>query len=584
MTSRTSCFNPALFRKNLTRFAPMWGIFLGLLLVTGPLSLITSLANGHYYTAEIAIGSRYASAEAFLNNYPNITCIFSFVYALLCGAACFEYLHKARSAYMMHAFPMTRNCHFFTNVLSGLCFALVPYFAADLLMLLIVSIYGIGSLAGQILLLLVKTTLQYFCFFGIAVFCMHLTGNTIIGILSYFAASFIGWALPALITNTIVQPLFYGFAEPAFSFTALSPVIKLMETGSTLKSAWIYVYAALGIGLLIAAWLHYRVRHMERAGDAMVYGWAKVVFLVLFTAMVGLLIALASYMILSGGISPADNTLLFTICLLIGLFVAYFGGQMMLGRTTRVFRGKHFWLGYAAFAAAAILGIVCLRTDVLGLQRKVPTAEQIEYVEMSTQNQGGYMAYTASDSDTIRISDAEGLALVTQMHKAAIDERGREPSRDYWDVEVDGQWVSFNLVYHLKNGSTMTRAYNVFSKTVYQNGKTLYSDPARAKKYYEGVIPQHFAEVSITDMEGNGYEIDRPDLLREAILADAAAGRLPIINCFTEGTDSDELEVTLWTSAKSERPIVFLINTNATQTMALLEKVEWTEPEVDAKR
>ena len=42
MTSRTSFFNPALFRKNLTRFSPLWAIFLGMLLVTGPLSMLSN--------------------------------------------------------------------------------------------------------------------------------------------------------------------------------------------------------------------------------------------------------------------------------------------------------------------------------------------------------------------------------------------------------------------------------------------------------------------------------------------------------------------------------------------------------------
>ncbi len=576
MTSRTSFFNPALFRKNLTRFSPLWAIFLGMLLVAGPLSLLSNSFS--YEGPNINLAEQ---TKSFLEYQTGFGCIAGMLFALFSAGACFDYLHKTRSAYMMHAFPMTRDCHFVTNAFSGLCFAIVPYMITALCNVLVLSLTGMDKFVGAALLVLVKWILQYLCFYGMAVFCMHLTGNTIIGLLSYIAMSFIGWALPSLITYAIVKPLFYGFAEPAVSFTFLSPVIRLMETGSSLKSAWIYVYAVLGAALLIAAWLHYRVRHMERAGDAMVYGWAKVVFLVLFTLMIGLLLSLASFVILSGGSNIGDSVILYALCLLIGLFVGYFGAQMMLGRTIRVFRGKRFWLGYAAFAAAAVLAIVCLKADVLGLQSLIPEEKEIEYVKVSSRFVESGISYEYLGDDEIKVSGADGLALVRQIHQAALDDRDNRP-KDEFSPSDDGQWCTINLVYHLKGGKTMSRAYNVYSNKLYECGKKLFSDPALAQQFYSRIIPKSVSDVILwTVSTGDSYETSQPGKVREAILADAAAGRLPIINDYTYEIDTDLLDVYVYEDRLPETTTMFRISTKAEQTLALFEKVEGIDGEAE---
>ena len=40
MQSRTSCFNKTIFKKNITHFWPIWGIYLVFLLYALPLTLL----------------------------------------------------------------------------------------------------------------------------------------------------------------------------------------------------------------------------------------------------------------------------------------------------------------------------------------------------------------------------------------------------------------------------------------------------------------------------------------------------------------------------------------------------------------
>ena len=148
-----------------------------MLLVSGPLALVSNNV-GYDGPRDFLV----EQTKSFLDFQVSFGCIAGMIFALLCATACFDYLHKARSAYMMHSFPMTRDCHFVTNVVSGLCFAIVPYAVTTGLNILVLCLTGLDELAGGALLVLAKWVLQYPCFFGLAVFCMHLTGNTIIGI------------------------------------------------------------------------------------------------------------------------------------------------------------------------------------------------------------------------------------------------------------------------------------------------------------------------------------------------------------------------------------------------------------------
>lgn len=45
MQSGTSCFNKTIFKKNITHFWPIWGIYLVFLLYALPLTLLLSTEN-----------------------------------------------------------------------------------------------------------------------------------------------------------------------------------------------------------------------------------------------------------------------------------------------------------------------------------------------------------------------------------------------------------------------------------------------------------------------------------------------------------------------------------------------------------
>ena len=126
MQSGTSCFNKTIFKKNITHFWPIWGIYLVFLLYALPLTLLLSTENP-------GTGAKAAKqiAEDNLARYTTclggaLTPMFVFVAATVCAMTVFFYLYQNRSANMIHALPVSRKELYVTNVVSGFLFLIVP--------------------------------------------------------------------------------------------------------------------------------------------------------------------------------------------------------------------------------------------------------------------------------------------------------------------------------------------------------------------------------------------------------------------------------------------------------------------------
>ena len=123
MQSKTSFFNGTLFRKNLTRFWPLWGgaSFLGSLF---PLAMLLQLVRDRGY---FLAGDPLEFANAYYNVVAYAVPILSLLYAILCAMTVWSYLYNARSVGLMHTLPITRRGLFVTNFLSGMAMMVLPY-------------------------------------------------------------------------------------------------------------------------------------------------------------------------------------------------------------------------------------------------------------------------------------------------------------------------------------------------------------------------------------------------------------------------------------------------------------------------
>ena len=278
-------FYPALWKKNMARFWPIWAVYALGWLVGLPLNLIlngqtTSTMNGMSYVRYFAVDTVRQLAT-----FPTVATTLCF--AILAAMAVFSYLYNSRSVAFFHALPLRREDLFLTNYLSGLSFLVLPAAGVFLLTLLAELALGVLDLRGLLVWLLVQVLLSFF-FFSFAVFCAMFTGHILA--LPAFYGILNGLAVGLLyLVNQVLASFVYGYVDVGRLTELcdwLSPFFRL-NNALNVETAWsvegagadritmiqfhgmgtVFVYALAGAVLTAAALALYRRRQLEGAGD-----------------------------------------------------------------------------------------------------------------------------------------------------------------------------------------------------------------------------------------------------------------------------------------------------------------------------
>lgn len=517
MTSKTSFCNPALLRKNLTRCWPLWTFYTVALLLTVflPLNALRAL-NAYTDSAALAGPSRITQYYLSAGLWTQLS------YAILSAGFCFGYLNKTRSAYMLHAFPVTRGVLFRTNLVSGLLFSLAPWLVLTLLnALVLLPAYGWAALAA-----LAKgyavVTLEYLFLFGLAVLCMHTAGKLVNAVLRYCILNFAAVLLTFLL-ELLLEPLLYGCTLTLGFAEYLSPVVLLTERvlfggDATERMIWLYLGAiALGGVLMLAlAWLLYRKRQLENCGEAVAFPFLRPVFKYALALAGALCIGLLAAGVTYGTVYLNRRILPTLIFLLLGGFFGYFGAEMMLKRSARVFRGRA-WLGFGCFALAVVLGLSAVRFDVFGVVRRVPETEEIASLEYAEDYYSGSITLTSpEDIDAMR--EIHG-ALIAAFEAGAVDSTRPYAQR-------------LRLTYRLRDGSTLERTYNFsgydIDSAARQQLQALSSRPDLNTAYFAGLHIENSAAVMLSgkEIDSRALNTDEIRALSEVIVRDAQEGNL----------------------------------------------------------
>ncbi len=504
MKSKTLSCERSVILKDITRFAPLWGVYL----IGGLLVFLTALQDNSYDEAAYSIACTIGPFA-----------VINMIYAALCAQLLFGDLFNARLCNALHAMPMRRESWFLSHAVSGLLFSLVPHLiAAPFLM-----IYC-GQLSFVVLIWLLGMTMEFVFFYGLAILSVFCTGNrfamiAVYGILNF--ASMIAWWF----TETLFSPLMYGIVISEDIFAWLCPVAELanhsghdaedfviMNRITTKRPSWRYqglgaawgyliVLTVLGLVFMGLALLMYRRRALETAGDFVAVKALKPIFCVIVTLCAGCVFALF------GEMSSSDRAIEI-LSLLIGLTVGFFAAQMMLQRNVKVFRGKTFLrLGILLLVMVVSLAVVGL--DPFGVISWVPEADDVAFVEIDNS----YRIYSGSNQ-YLRLEDPEQVQAFIQVHEEILEER-QEFGRSY------------TIRYTMMNGREVIRQYALDdSSTAYRMLKKLYQDSAS----YMGYNDWEAYKTTVSKVEFDGINVtrylEREDIekLAECIRADVEAG------------------------------------------------------------
>ena len=479
MQSRTSFFNGTLFRKNLTRFWPLWGLasFVGALF---PLALLLQLMrreNFYMWNDPLSFTEMYYNVAAYA--VP----VVSLLYAVLCAMMVWSYLYNSRSVGLAHTLPIRREGLFFTNFLSGMAMMLIPYVVIGALCVLVSAVGGCFDLKGLAVTILTVLGLSFF-YFASATLVAFITGNVFALPAVYFLLHFLAVLLDWLV-STFAQGFLFGLSGGYTGVVEwLSPTVYLENqvwvnstyetittqtsltgaysetnrlTAVSLENFWLIgVYALVGVVLLVLAWLLYRRRRSESAGDVVAVGWMKPVFRFGTAALAALLGGIALYELFWRNFQDGRyyDVIPMLVCMLAAGAIGYYAASMLLAKSLKVFRGS--WKGMALVAVGCVVLCCVLHFDLLGVEDRVPEAGQVEKVQLYTAD-NNYTFYPEEDADL--------LEQVRAVHQAIVADKdfildGNE--RRLWALDTgDIEYVSFDVTYQLTNGLKVERNYGL---------------------------------------------------------------------------------------------------------------------------
>ena len=588
MRSKTSCFNGTLFRKNLSRYWPLWGLasFGGAMF---PLAMLLELLHDGF-----RFWSHLETRQAYYTVLSYGVPVISIVYAILCAMAVWSYLYNARSVGMMHTLPIRREGLFVTNVLSGLTMMAIPYAVTGVLLVLVTMLFG-GFEPMGVLVTVLGVMGESLFFFGLATLCAFIVGNVFMLPALYGLLNFI-----AVLTDFMVNLLAQGFCfglNSSYSGTVewLSPVVYLVQkispnstyetqwvtdrlggqryetsvlTSVTLENGWlIAAYAAAGAALLGLAWLLYRRRRSESAGDVVAVGWMKPVFrygCAAYSAILGgrLLYALLWDSFQSG---RYFTVLPMILCMIAGGAIGYYAASMLLAKTPRVF--KTTWKGMLAVAlgCAALCG--AMKCDLFGVVRRVPAPDSVKLVNVYAAGSNYYL--TPGKDDVL-------IEKVRTLHQTIIDDKDyimstAEGRSVYMETEEDSYTIgapatesvstsvssfantSVRFTYMLNSGLKVERRYNLYLTQNRMDQEDTYdhlldqlinSPEMRQKRIRWRDEGFQMTEAWYDAWSGGGDLSSREaGLLLDAVAKDAENGDWGVYNWFLADNDADSYDL-----------------------------------------
>lgn len=435
MKLKTPFFDGTVFKKDITRFAPLWALYL----IGGLLAAFDSDLHAR-------------AVESAMSRMGWI----SFLYAILAAQLLFGDLFDERLCHALHAIPLRREGWFLTHVTSGILFSLVPNLLISLVMM-----RALGQLWYTALIWLLAMELQYVFFFGLSVLCMMVSGRRLAAAAVYMILNFFALAV-SWIDDTIFLPTHYGVINRTERYIPFLPLQGLSDESDYFSvihsqncpcrnwdagegiyvsinpancdysfggfgTSWGYliILVVIGVALAVTALLLYRKRNLESAGDFIAFQSLKPVFTVAFTFCAAAFAQKVGY----------EMEVPFYLFLALGLVVGYFTAQMLLGRSLRVFKRRN-WLALTLALVLAYGGVALCETDAFGIARWTPQAQDVESATM----------------DLVPMNEPAQVQQLIDLHKLLYEQGPPDESRYKEYTEV-------NIRYKLKNGREVSRTY-----------------------------------------------------------------------------------------------------------------------------
>ncbi len=435
MKSRTSFFNYATFKKNVTRFWPIWGAYLFCLVLAAPLTFLICKSVGvhalKYYARDIE--------DAAIVLMPTVAMFMSGLSVM----AVFSYLFKSNRVDFTHSLPIKRSSLFVTNYISGFCFTLIPNLIISAVMIVLMGLNGVNC--AVIFKIFVAITLMTVFYYGLAVFCAMICANAVAMPMVYLGINFLAVGINGIVS--LLGSMFLKGYEAALipASRILTPIVNMYifdeHDINMVYLSKMSAYAIVGIALTVCAYLLYRIKKSESAGDIASFKPIRYVFRYLLGGIgaytVGLLLFYIFENIFLTQRKSMGGFILFMLTTLFGALLLYYVFEMFALKKFKVFKGS--LKGVLPLVIAVILISLFTFFDLLGYSTRIPDISDVESVRVNIDY-----------SQRLESDDVDFIKLVRSTHTLIASS------------ETEEYGAMFEVEYRLESGNLLKRRYRYY--------------------------------------------------------------------------------------------------------------------------
>ncbi|MDF1615932.1 hypothetical protein [Petrocella sp. FN5] len=447
MKLQTSFYNKAILKNNIKRFA-----YIGILyfvihfLVVNFGMLMNTLGTTHHM-------------DNLLYKIPSGWDVFIlFFLPVILGIVLFRYIQDEKALATIHAFPVSRKTLFFSHMISFVILFGIPLAINTLIsyIILVSKGYPALDLALHLSIYYIGMLLSGMTIFYITVMFGMLVGSSVLqAVLTYvmmvipvaiveFGKILIGWTLKGFSTYLDDEAL-HLLMTPYYT------IGRMVDASNTefLTKGFLVIIIYLCFSVM-ASYVLYKKRHLEKHHDLIAFDFAKIGFIGLLTVLITLTLAN-----MLGSMFYENRSLGVYVGVFFGALIGYGVTKMIAEKTVRIFVYYKSWL---VVVALFMLALMVIDFDLIGFESHVPDFEDVAYVvygENSNPRQGRIadktVLYGSEGNFELVFTEQPSIQEVLNLHETAIH---AEQDRGY-----NNRVYRLDLVYVLKNGKRISRMY-----------------------------------------------------------------------------------------------------------------------------
>lgn len=442
MTIR-ALFDKGVYKSTLKRFSLGSVLyFLMLFLCTGMVILLA------FEPCEV--DTTMHRSEFLQEGFIQLSMCIAFAVPTVVALLCYRFVHSKKTSIFVHSLPVTRGANYLSTLAGAFTLMALPVII-NAGVLYVISLCGYGGYFndGDIAIWALFNLFVLFVMFSLSTFAAMCTGNSFALVVLNAMFVFVP-LLIASITETVLVEFLYGYSykRNLLHFaTEINPAVFITEMAADISS-WeersidfvgVAGFLIMAVLLYVLSYFVYKYRHAETSEEVAGFRVLNPIFKY-FVTFVG---TLAVFSLFSMFIP--EKSIFFTFVVVLASAIFYFGSEMLLKKTVKVW---HSYKGYLVFGGVFTAFILFLGlTSVFGYETYVPKFEDVEEAAI-------YNYYYQEDEPFT--NDETLTRYIIAVHDDLVSKENRSILNHdaYHDTRI-------HITYKLKDGRVVTRRYGV---------------------------------------------------------------------------------------------------------------------------